>query len=45
MSFEAMMLSIAVSAVFIGFAGVLAWADFRSRQSQPAAPAPRRRSF
>jgi hypothetical protein len=46
MPFDAILLSIAVTAVFIGFAGVLAWADFRTQQSQPNAPAPkRRRSF
>ena len=33
MPFDALVLSIAVTAVFIGFAGVLAWAD---RQTQPA---------
>jgi hypothetical protein len=46
MPFDAVVLSIAVTAVFIGFAGVLAWADFRTQPSQPDAPAPkRRRSF
>jgi hypothetical protein len=32
MPFDALVLSIAVTAVFIGFAGVLAWAD---RQTRP----------
>ena len=33
MPIDALVLSIAVTAVFIGFAGVLAWAD---RQTRPA---------
>jgi hypothetical protein len=47
MPFDAVLLSLAVSIVFIGFAGALAWADHQSqsRSAQADAPAQKRRSF
>jgi len=45
MPFDAVMLSLAVTVVFVGFAAVLAWADARTRSPQASGPAPRRRSF
>jgi hypothetical protein len=45
MPFDAVMLSVAVSAVFIAFAAVLAWGDSQTRQQKADVPAPRRRSF
>jgi hypothetical protein len=45
MPFDAVMLSLAVSAVFIAFAAVLAWGDFQTRPRKTDVPAPRRRSF
>ncbi len=45
MPFDALVLSMAVTAVFIGFAAVLAWADYQTRPSQVQQPAPKRRSF
>lgn len=48
MPFDAMMLSLAVLIVFVGFAVVLAWADAQtssSAQSKTNPPAQKRRSF
>jgi hypothetical protein len=48
MPFDAMMLSLAVLIVFVGFAVVLAWADAQTNSSaQPMTnpPAQKRRSF
>jgi len=45
MPFDAVMLSLAVTVVFVGFAVALAWADFRTRSAQDNPPAPKRRSF
>ena len=45
MPFDAVMLSLTVSAVFIAFAAVLAWGDLQTRPSKAAGPAPKRRSF
>ncbi|HLG80054.1 MAG TPA: hypothetical protein VKY22_03495 [Bradyrhizobium sp.] len=43
MPFDALIVSLAVTVVFVGFAVVLAWAD---RQTRPTdAPAQKRRSF
>ena len=44
MPFDAVMLSLAVSAVFITFAAVLAWGDSQTRPRKANVPAPRRRS-
>jgi len=35
MPFDAMMMSVAVVAVFVAFAAALAWADGQTRPSQP----------
>jgi hypothetical protein len=35
MPFDAMIMSVAVVAVFVAFAAVLAWADGQTRPSQP----------
>jgi hypothetical protein len=45
MPLDAVLLSIAVSAVFIAFAAVLAWGDAQTRPSQTKDSAPKRRSF
>jgi hypothetical protein len=45
MPFDALLLSLAVSVVFVGFAVALAWADYQSRTTQAGTPAPKRRSF
>ncbi|WP_198030063.1 hypothetical protein [Bradyrhizobium sp. Tv2a-2] len=46
MPFDALILGLAVSVVFVGFAAVLAWADHQSRTTTQAnAPTPKRRSF
>jgi hypothetical protein len=45
MPVDALLLSLAVSAVFVGFAAALAWADHQSRTQAGTPPAPRRRSF
>jgi hypothetical protein len=46
MPFDALVVSVAVTVVFVGFAIVLAWADRRTRPAQARpSPAPRRRSF
>ena len=45
MPFDAVLLSLAVTVVFVGFAVVLAWADSKTRPPQAYGPAPRRRSF
>jgi hypothetical protein len=42
---DALMVSVAVTAVFIGFAAALAWADHRTRPAKADAPAQKRRSF
>jgi hypothetical protein len=44
MPVDAMLVSFAVTVVFVAFAAVLAWAD-RHTQSQTDAPAQKRRSF
>jgi hypothetical protein len=45
MPFDALIVSLAVTVVFVGFAAVLAWADRRTRPAQADAPAQKRRSF
>jgi hypothetical protein len=45
MPLDAILLSFAVTAVFVGFAAVLAWADSQTRSPQIHDPAPKRRSF
>jgi len=45
MPFDAVLLSFAVTVVFVGFAVALAWADLKTRPPQAHGPAPRRRSF
>jgi hypothetical protein len=45
MPFAALLLSLAVSVVFVGFAAALAWADHQSRSTQAHTPTPKRRSF
>ena len=45
MPFDALVLSLVVTAVFVGFAGVLLWADRQTRSAQENASAPKRRSF
>jgi len=51
MPFDALVVGLAVTAVFVGFAGVLAWMDHWSRQAQAGAssltetPTPKRRGF
>ncbi len=45
MPFDAVVVSVAVTAVFVGFAAVLAWVDHRTKPSQAHAAAPKRRSF
>jgi hypothetical protein len=45
MPFDAVLLSLAVTAIFVGFAVVLAWADSQTRSPQSHNPAPKRRSF
>jgi hypothetical protein len=45
MPFDAVMLSVAVTVVFVGFALALAWADSRTRSHRIDEPAPKRRSF
>ena len=45
MPFDAILLSLAVTVVFVGFAVALAWADSRTRSPQIHDPAPKRRSF
>jgi hypothetical protein len=45
MPFDALIVSLAVTVVFVGFAGVLAWADRRTRPAQADAPPQKRRSF
>lgn len=45
MPFDALIVSLAVTAVFVGFAAVLAWADHRTGTAKADAPAPKRRSF
>ena len=42
---EALIVSVAVTAVFVGFAAVLAWADHRTRPAKADAPGQKRRSF
>jgi hypothetical protein len=45
MPFDAVLLSLAVTAVFVGFAATLIWADSQTRSLHGDAPAPKRRSF
>jgi hypothetical protein len=45
MPFDEVMLSVGVTVVFVAFAVVLAWADFRTRSPRSDAPAQKRRSF
>jgi hypothetical protein len=45
MPFDAVMLSIAVSAIFVAFAVVLAWGESQTRPRKADLPAPKRRSF
>jgi hypothetical protein len=46
MPFDAVLLSLAVIVVFLGFAGTLAWADRQTRSPRdPDLPTPKRRSF
>jgi hypothetical protein len=49
MPFDVLVVSVAVTSVFVGFAAVLAWADHWSRRPQAGtqadAPMPKRRSF
>jgi hypothetical protein len=45
MPFDAMMLSLVVTVVFVGFAAALAWADSRTRLPQTNRTEPRPRSF
>jgi hypothetical protein len=45
MPFDALLVSLGVTAVFVAFAVVLAWADSRTRLPRADAPAPKRRSF
>jgi len=45
MPFDAVLLSLAVTVVFVGFAVALAWADSQTRSPQIRDPAPKRRSF
>ncbi len=45
MPFDALLLSLAVTVIFVGFAVVLAWADRQTHALKPDAPEPKRRSF
>jgi len=45
MPFDAMMLSLAVTVVFVAFAVALAWADSRTRSPHAGEPTSKRRSF
>jgi hypothetical protein len=45
MPFDALIVSLAVTVVFVGFAAVLAWADHQTRSAKADAPAAKRRSF
>ena len=47
MPFDAMLMSLAVLAVFVGFAAVLGWADAQTTSARPNLPAAaqKRRSF
>jgi hypothetical protein len=45
MPFDAVMLSLAVTVVFVGFAAALIWADSQTRSPHADEPAPKRRSF
>jgi len=46
MPFDAVLLSLGVLVVFLGFAGTLAWADRQTQSpTSPDLPAPKRRSF
>jgi hypothetical protein len=42
---DALIVSLAVTVVFVGFAAVLAWADHQTRSAKADAPAQKRRSF
>ena len=42
---DALIVSLAVTIVFVGFAAVLAWADHQTQPARADAPAQKRRSF
>ena len=42
---DALIVSVAVTIVFVGFAAVLAWADHHTKQVKADVPAQKRRSF
>jgi hypothetical protein len=42
---DALIVSLAVTIVFVGFAAVLAWADHQTKAVKADVPAPKRRSF
>jgi hypothetical protein len=44
-SFDALMFNLAVTVVFVAFAVVLAWADFRTRPPHAQEPTRKRRTF
>jgi hypothetical protein len=45
MPFDALVLSIAVTAVFIGFAIVLAWADYQTSHNKHKVPEPKAKTL
>jgi hypothetical protein len=45
MPLDALLLGLAVTAVFVGFAAALAWADRQTRPAKAEVPAAKRRSF
>ena len=45
MPFDALVLSIAVTAVFIGFAIVLAWADYQTSRNKHKVPEPKAKTL
>jgi len=42
---DALIVSLAVTVVFVGFAAALAWADHQTRPAKADAPVQKRRSF
>jgi hypothetical protein len=42
---DALIVGLAVTIVFVGFAAVLAWADHQTKAVKADVPAPKRRSF